>query len=1241
MITQSHLIFAEVFCAVSGGSSGSASEYLTALFRAGTLSSKSDSELLEQFISARSERDENAELAFSVLLQRHGAMVLRVCRGVLGNENRAEDAFQATFLVLASRARSIRRQVSVASWLYGVALRVAGTERSRAARRKRHERSHAMMNPPSIATAPPDDESARALHQEIGRLPERCRSAVVLCYLKGLTHEAAAERLGRPVGTVRSRLATARDRLKARLTRRGLAPAVIPPFVSSEGISTVLPAALEEATLRASIRVVVGKTSIAGVASAEAIALMEGTMKNMMIGRVVFAVTTVLAAGFVTVGAGVLVHAALARANNTAPVQTLDDGAVLRESVGQENAANQEAQRAPAPIANDQAALGKTPTKRPEPIFIQVEAIDSQGKPLAGAHVGVSVSYSPRRTRELSRMINSVSDEQGRATSTRVDVAPGEQAQAATIWAYKPGRALAWKGLALTGESPAPVRSTVEDPVNRTMTVVGHDGRPIEGARVVPRLLQIGGTRSAASIPEEWLQELGRITDEKGAVAITCVPRSMNMLTFNLVGAGIAQHTLEVPPPEGNDKYVIKLGRIGRLVGVVRNESGEPVVDVPVSVWVRASGTRLPAVGAPRGRRRATRTEAIGLERKLMRTGPEGAFRTPAALLGGMSYRVSIRHEGYAPFVSEWVELDGERTAVSAIRLRALTRLNGFVRDRQGGPVAGARVFLPSHGPSTTTDSLGHFELSGIEPEKTFVLALKAGFRFQGWPLDASVTSGEMRLTLARSNEPPEQVITPLPDPLPASELKALGARLLEQSLKSVLAGDDDFAKYMPLMSVMEFEHDRVREILNEGNIKNARIVEQLRGELAIKSAAQDATEARAEVAAVSDPRSKVHFLVRLAGALPKSAQDRKRALLGEAIVQARAMPAIPIKLSTLGPAIKELLDLGMLESARPLVAEGLKILNSRPIGNPTFASAFMDQAARLDPAEALARIQKMPNSGDRDMRYGKAAVAMATSHPAEAEKFFGLIEKRTGFVMYGTVVRLCRRLAEVDLPRAQRIAAGIETPGARACAWASTAIGVAAHDKAAALESLDRSLEAIDSILESGPGVEPSTNLDGTDALYPTDPAAVILPVVEQVAPKRLAEFFWRAVALHARVDRDDEDRLRQSAIGAEAMLLSRYNRDAAAVLFEPMNAYIQSVVAETSRSGELTSSVLTAKACLDPRAGVQLLELLSAVQTQSPAEGSNEARLLLAEAFSLPPELRWERLWRSNRAQLPPEVE
>ncbi len=772
---------------MSTGQSGSATGYLTALFREGTLSSKSDSELLEQFIAARSDRDDQAELAFSALLQRHGAMVLRLCRLVLGDDHQAEDAFQASFLVLASRARSIRRRVSLASWLYGVALRVAGTERSRAARRRRNERRHAEMISQSTASTPPCDETARALHEEIGLLPERYRSALILCYLEGLTHEAAALRLGRPVGTVHSRLATARERLRARLTRRGLAPAVIPAFPFSDGASAVVPAALEEATLHASLQAVLGKTFIGGVASAEAIALMETTMKSMMIGRVVAGSAAVLAAGFVTVGVGVAAYSGLMLENGSGPVRAAGASAIVEERSSQEKAKSP----TPAGAAEPQSPVGKPSAKTSAassaPIFIAVETVDSQGKPLSGVRVSVSVYHAPRRPAERTEMVQLSTDEQGKARPTRVEVASGEQASSATIWAYKPGRALCRVSLAIAEKSPAPVRLTLNEPVNRTFRVVGHDGKPIEGVRVAPRVLQLGSGRSMDLIPEAWRDELARTTDENGAVVIRAVSRSMTILTVELSGGpGIARHTVEVPEADGKDEYTIKLGEPGRLVGVVRNESGEPMVDVPVRVWVRASGAAPGGVGLPHGRRRATRTEAVVFVFDSPRTGPLGEFRTPAALLDGFSYRVSIHHEGFAPFLSDWVELAGERTTVTPVRLRALRSLIGSVQDRQGNAVAGARVFLPGGGPTTTTDAEGRFELAGIEPGKTFVLVQRPGFRFQGWLADAAVAADLKRLTLARTSEPPEQVVAPVPDPLPDAEFRAMGRQLLESCLKVV-----------------------------------------------------------------------------------------------------------------------------------------------------------------------------------------------------------------------------------------------------------------------------------------------------------------------------------------------------------------------------------------------------------------------------------------------------------------------
>ncbi len=159
-------------------------------------------------------RDETAEAAFAALVDRHGAMVLRVCRQVLGDEHEAQDASQATFLVLARRAGSIGRRESVASWLHGVALRVAARARLAASRRRARERrgGERMAARRVVEIEIGADESQERwakLHDELGRLPDSFREPLVLCYLEGLTQEQAAAQLRCPLGTVQSRLAQA------------------------------------------------------------------------------------------------------------------------------------------------------------------------------------------------------------------------------------------------------------------------------------------------------------------------------------------------------------------------------------------------------------------------------------------------------------------------------------------------------------------------------------------------------------------------------------------------------------------------------------------------------------------------------------------------------------------------------------------------------------------------------------------------------------------------------------------------------------------------------------------------------------------------------------------------------------------------------------------------------------------------------------------------------------------------
>ena len=181
-----------------------------------------DAELLAPFLQRGGPRSEDA---FAELVERHGPLVLRACRSIVGDEHEAQDAFQATFLVLARKARGLWVRDSLAPWLHRVACRMASDVRKSAARRRAFERRMAAMGKPSAVIAEPGevDELAAAIQEEICRLPVLYRSAVILCDMQGRTHQEAALLLGCPVGTIKSRQARAREELRKRLARRGFA----------------------------------------------------------------------------------------------------------------------------------------------------------------------------------------------------------------------------------------------------------------------------------------------------------------------------------------------------------------------------------------------------------------------------------------------------------------------------------------------------------------------------------------------------------------------------------------------------------------------------------------------------------------------------------------------------------------------------------------------------------------------------------------------------------------------------------------------------------------------------------------------------------------------------------------------------------------------------------------------------------------------------------------------------------
>ena len=202
---------------------GTALRQLSTLFNEGVTGAVTDGQLLERFATRRGEASEHA---FAALVERHGPVVMRLCRSILRDEHEAQDAFQATFLVLAQRAGSLWVRDSIGPWIHSVAYRVASCARAAAIRRRRHERRHAELAAGRLAVYPDEDRGdlEAVVHEEIDRLPEHYRAPLVLCDLEGCTHEQAARHLGWPVGTVKSRQARGRQRLRTRLIRRGLSP---------------------------------------------------------------------------------------------------------------------------------------------------------------------------------------------------------------------------------------------------------------------------------------------------------------------------------------------------------------------------------------------------------------------------------------------------------------------------------------------------------------------------------------------------------------------------------------------------------------------------------------------------------------------------------------------------------------------------------------------------------------------------------------------------------------------------------------------------------------------------------------------------------------------------------------------------------------------------------------------------------------------------------------------------------
>ena len=433
------------------------------LFDGGSVAGLSDRHLIERFVDRR---DPTGEAAFAALVARHGPMVLGVCRQLLGDRHHAEDAFQAVFLVLARKAGSLRDPDLLGNWLYGVALRTSRKARVRRARRRRGEEDGSSRRPGPSSTVPAEQpilarEQAEALHEEIDRLPGAFRLPVVLCYFEGLTLDEAARRLRWPAGTVGSRLARARDKLRRGLTRRGVA---LPAAALAADWALDPPRRRSHPPCATSPPGPRGNSRPDSAASPSATALAREVLRSMLIHKLKLTALAVLTLGAVITGAGIVGHAL---------------------------AMKDEPQNPPAaPQSHNPTSNPKSKIQSPKSgrMFVTGRVLDPQGKPVPNATVmayaqakvpGFDGGFEKRFPSAIGRARSDLAG-RFRLDATRTSSSTHSRIGATAI---APGYGVGWAELDPDAEQP-----TAEIALHTEQVIQGRlfdlHGRPVQGVTV-------------------------------------------------------------------------------------------------------------------------------------------------------------------------------------------------------------------------------------------------------------------------------------------------------------------------------------------------------------------------------------------------------------------------------------------------------------------------------------------------------------------------------------------------------------------------------------------------------------------------------------------------------------------------------------------------------------------------------------------------------------------------------------
>ncbi len=658
--------------------SPSLARQLGSLFESGSAAALSDRQLVERFIARRGPA---AEAAFAAIVARHGPIVLTVCRQLLGDHHQAEDAFQAVFLVLARQARSIRDPELLASWLYGVALRTAHKARARIARRRQTDEEGSAMRPEATPATAAEEalinrEDAQALHGEIERLPNSFRMPVLLCYFEGLTLDEAALKLNWRPGTLRSRLARAREKLRRGLLRRGVA---LPGgMLEASQFTAAIPPVLCESTTRAAIRFAAGRAVGGGALSAPAATLAREIIATMVWHQfkiaaltLVTMVTLAVSAGYATLSLNAFAQSAAIQAQRGRQAQ-LSHGT--------------RAESRPPDSARIADPRGR--------MVVLGRVLDPEGKPVPNAHVmaygalkqgGDVVRGSADAPQPLGQAACDAAG-QFRLELPRLGSATHHQVGAVAL---APGYGAGWASFDVDAEEPnVDIRLVSEQvvqgrlfdtsglPAMGVRVLVEGIGRPRRGPGSLP--VHIDGPHfwagSLAPMPAAWPQPA--TTGPDGRFTIRGVGRGLRALLMAEAPRFARERLVVDTDAAGESKSLTAALQPARVITgrVTFGDTDKPVPGTEITVWAYRGG---PAY------RSDYRTDADGS----FRANP---FSTDRYLVG-VAAPEGGPYLGFSTGIFPWQNGTLERRFDIKLPRGAVIR-GKVVEEGSGRPVAGAAL---------------------------------------------------------------------------------------------------------------------------------------------------------------------------------------------------------------------------------------------------------------------------------------------------------------------------------------------------------------------------------------------------------------------------------------------------------------------------------------------------------------------------------------------------------------------